>query len=49
MFEFVLSIRVSSVLVGAGRMPRSCAATTINLESTSVSSRYDVIGWPWLC
>ena len=26
-FEFILSIRMSFVLVGAGRMPRRCAAT----------------------
>ena len=30
MFEFFLSVRVSFWLVGAGRMPRRCAATSGN-------------------
>ena len=32
MFEFVLSIRMSFVLVGSSRMPRRCAATLPFLE-----------------
>ena len=31
MFEFFLNIRVSFLLVGAGRMPRRCAATVAQL------------------